>query len=156
MQLCSGCLATIAGLYWRKLNTSCRVDVEERRSSSLILAVTYDCISNDASLCTQKAFKNLRHMYHLQDVASSLKGQVSTAAVGSVLIYGSETRLLRTEDLQKFSICEHQSFRGFAWEWLISNAENMLKVELKKSNRRRMWIGQSDWDVLSVPPDRLP
>jgi hypothetical protein len=109
------------------------------------------------------AFANLQHLWRRRDISLSVKGRVYNAAVRPVLLYGSETWPLRTEDLRKLLAFDHRCLRSIArvwWEHRISNAEVRRRVfgrnspaidELMTLHRLR-WLGH----VLRMPTYRLP
>ncbi|KAG5450806.1 hypothetical protein CSKR_101413 [Clonorchis sinensis] len=71
-----------------------------------ILLVEFDNLAkDDISIRIGKAraaFVNLHHLWRRRDVSLSVKGRGYNAAARSVLLYGSETWPLRTEDVKDF------------------------------------------------------
>lgn len=66
-------------------------------------------ITEETSSRTQKArlaFANLRHLWRRHDIRLAIKSRVHTAVVRSVLLLGSETWPLRTENMRKTSVLE--------------------------------------------------
>ncbi|CAH8489424.1 unnamed protein product [Schistosoma bovis] len=60
------------------------------------------------------AFANLRHLWRRRDIRLSTKGRVYCAAVRSVLIYGSETWLVRVEDIRRLLVFDHRCLQSIA------------------------------------------
>ncbi|KER29179.1 hypothetical protein T265_04117 [Opisthorchis viverrini] len=61
-----------------------------------------------------------------RDTSLSVKDRVYIAAVRSILLHGSETQPLRSEDTQRISVFDHRRLQSIArvwWEHRISNAE---------------------------------
>ncbi|VDO61046.1 unnamed protein product [Schistosoma margrebowiei] len=72
----------------------------------------------------QLAFTNLRHLWRRRDIRLSTKGRVYCAAVRSVLLYGSETWLVRVEDIRRLLVFDHRCLRNIArisWDHRVSN-----------------------------------
>ena len=94
-----------------------------------------NCISaggltgNEISLRIGKArtaFFQLRHLWRRRVVSLSVKDRVYSAAVRPILLYGSETWLLRADYLRKLSVFDHRCLRIIArvwWERRISIVE---------------------------------
>ena len=130
------------------------------------------CITPDGSIAEELssriqrariAFSNLHHLWRRNDIKLSTKGRVYSAAVRSVLLYGSETWPLRAEDVRRPSVFDHRCLRSIGkicWEHRISNTE----VRRRVLGRRKMsvieqlhhhiprWLGH----VLRMSNDRLP
>ena len=67
-------------------------------------------IAEELSLRIQKArlaFSNEHHLWRRNDIKLSTKGRVYSAAVRSVLLYGSETWPLKAEDIRRLSVFDH-------------------------------------------------
>ena len=130
------------------------------------------CISPDGSIAEELssgiqkarlAFSNLHHLWRRNDIKLSTKGRVYSAAVRSVLLYGSETWPLKAEDIRRLSVFDHRCLRSIGkiwWEHRISNTEvrrrvlgpkNMSVIE-QLHNHRLRWLGH----VLRMSDDRLP
>ena len=100
---------------------------------------------------------------HTNNIKLSTKGRVYSAAVRSVLLYGSETWPLKAEDIRRLSVFDHRCLRSIGkiwWEHRISNTEvrrrvlgpkNMSIIE-QLHNHRLRWLGH----VLRMSDDRLP
>ena len=91
-------------------------------------------IAEELSSCIQKvqlAFSNLHHLWRRNDVKLSTKGRIYSAAVRSVLLYGSETWPLKAEDIRRLSVFDHRCLRSIGkiwWEHRISNTEVRRRV----------------------------
>ena len=130
------------------------------------------CITPDGSIAEELssriqkarlAFSNLHHLWRRNDIKLSTKGRVYSAAVRSVLLYGSETWPLKAEDVRRLSVFDHRCLRSIGkiwWEHRISNTEvrrrvlgpkNMSIIE-QLHNHRLRWLGH----VLRMSDDRLP
>ena len=129
------------------------------------------CITPDGSTaeelssCIQKArlaFSNLHHLWRQNDIKLSTKRTIYSAAVRSVLLYGSETWPLKAEDIRRLSVLDHRCLRSIGkiwWEHKISNTEvrwrvlgpkNMSIIEQVHHHRPR-WLGH----VLRMSGNRL-
>ena len=72
-------------------------------------------IAEELSLRIQKAqlaFSNLHHLWRRNDIKLSTKGKVYSAAVRSVLLYGSETLATEAEDVRRLSVFDHRCLRS--------------------------------------------
>ncbi|VDP72412.1 unnamed protein product, partial [Schistosoma curassoni] len=71
------------------------------------------------------AFTNLRHLWRRRDIRLSIKGRDYCAAVRSLLLYGSETWLVRVEDIRRLLVFDHRCLRNIArisWDHRVNNA----------------------------------
>ncbi|VDP27825.1 unnamed protein product [Schistosoma margrebowiei] len=93
-------------------------------------------VSDEISARIRKArlaFANLRHLWRRRDIRLSIKGRVYCAVVHSVLIYDSETWLLRVEDTRKLLVFDHRCLRNIA---------RIRKARLAFVNLRHLWRRQ--------------
>ena len=131
------------------------------------------CITPDGSIAEELssriqkarlAFSNLHHLWRRNDIKLSTKGRVYSAAVRSVLLYGSETWPLKAEDVRRLSVFDHRCLRSIGkiwWEHRISNTEVRGRVlgprehesVIEQLHHHRLrWLGH----VLCMSDDRLP
>ncbi|KER23380.1 LOW QUALITY PROTEIN: hypothetical protein T265_14651, partial [Opisthorchis viverrini] len=71
------------------------------------VSVPVGLVKDDISFWSEKAraaFVNPRHRWRRHDISFSVNGRVYNAAVGSILLYGSETWALRAEDVKRLSL----------------------------------------------------
>ncbi|CAH8518135.1 unnamed protein product [Dicrocoelium dendriticum] len=82
-----------------------------------------NCISNDRRIETdvssrvakaKAAYLNLRHLWRQKGISLRLKDRVYKERVRAVLLYGSETWPLRSEDLRRLQVFHHRSLRSIA------------------------------------------
>ena len=129
------------------------------------------CITPDGSIAEELsshirkarlAFPNLHHLWRRNDIKLSTKGRVYSAAVRSVLLYGSETWPLTAEDVRRLSVFDHRCLRCIGkiwWKHRISNIEVRRRVLRPKNisvieqlyNHRLWWLGH----VLCMSDNRL-
>ncbi|CAH8647362.1 unnamed protein product [Dicrocoelium dendriticum] len=132
------------------------------------------CISNDGRIETdvssriakaRAAFLNLRHLWRQKGVSLRLKGRVYKATVRAVLLYGSETWPLRSEDLRRLQVFDHRCLRsiaGVGWHQRVRNDDVRRRVlggddhasslEQQIALNKLRWLGH----VLRMPGHRLP
>ena len=63
------------------------------------------------------AFTDLRDMWRRHGIHLSLKGQVYSASVRAVLLYGCDTLLVRAADVQRLSVFEPYCLRSIGHIW---------------------------------------
>ncbi|VDO73797.1 unnamed protein product [Schistosoma margrebowiei] len=109
------------------------------------------------------AFTNLRHLWLRRDIHLPTKGRVYCTAVCSVLVYGSETRSVRAENIRDLLVFDHRCLRNIArisWDHRVSNALVRRRVLGKdgKSFDEVVKLYQLRWPghVLCMPNRRLP
>ena len=56
-------------------------------------------------------FANLRYLWRCRDICPFIKGRIYSAAVRSILFYGSETWPLRAEDSRRISVFDHRCLK---------------------------------------------
>ena len=131
------------------------------------------CISNDGRVGKEiekrisKArgtFAGLRHLWRQEGISLALKVRVYKTTVRAVLLYGCETWPIRSEDLRRLEIFDHQCLRSLAyvrWNSGISNLEVRRKcfgetvrssIEYAVSLSQFRWLGH----VLRMHQSRLP
>ena len=131
------------------------------------------CISSDGSVGKEvsariskarAAFANLRHLWRQRGISLELKGRVYRATVRAVLLYGSETWSVRTEDIRRLQVFDNRCLRTIArvgWSQRISNEVIRKRVfgdgfdsTIKECVQRHQlrWFGH----VLRMPSNRLP
>jgi hypothetical protein len=130
--------------------------------------ITSDCsVTDEVSARISKAriaFANLRHLWRQKGLSLGLKGRVYQATVRAVLLYGSETWPVRTEDLRRLQVFENRCLRtiaGVGWRQRIRNelirkrifgcTDGTSIVECIEHHKLR-WLGH----VLRMPSHRLP
>ncbi|VDP68656.1 unnamed protein product [Schistosoma mattheei] len=97
-----------------------------------------------------------------RDIRLSTKGRVFCTAVRSVLLYGSETWLVRVEDIGRLLVFDHRCLRNIArisWDHRVSNTvvrKRVLGKDGKSIDEMKLhqlrWLGH----VLRMPNHRLP
>jgi hypothetical protein len=104
-------------------------------------------------------------IFGVKDVRLAIKGRLYNACVRSVLLYGSETWPLRTEDVRKLLVFDHRCLRYITrvnWRDRVSNEEIRKRVFRNERDacsldkllnlHRLRWLGH----VLRMHRDRLP
>ena len=130
------------------------------------------CISSNANVVDEitaqitkarQVFGKLQHLWRQRTISLRVKGRIYQAAVRSVLLYGSETWPVRSEDIRRLATFDHRCLRNIAgvwWEHRMNNSKVRHMVlgaqarsisELMTLHRLR-WLGH----VLRMPEDRLP
>ena len=77
-------------------------------------------IDDEVSMRISKArlaFDALRHLWRRRVIRLDLKGRIYCATVRAVLLYGSETWPLRTEDVRRLSVFDNRCLRRTARVW---------------------------------------